>query len=102
MWEKEKLLVMSNLSFSHSVFKRLLLQALKNQGLFGKGLKWTSRIWYQSFTKFWLLKNAEWKTFININLFKTFHIKLETYVVIEVQKTHVVLTHWEKGLFCFV
>ena len=33
------LLVMSNFSFSHSVFKRLLLQTLKNQGLFGKGLK---------------------------------------------------------------
>ena len=29
---------MSNFSFSHSVFKRLLLQTHKNQGLFGKGL----------------------------------------------------------------
>ena len=38
-WEKEKLLVTSNFSFSHSVFKRLDLQAHKNQGLFGKGLK---------------------------------------------------------------
>ena len=38
LWEKEKLLVMSNFSFSHSVFKRLVLQTLKNQGLFGKGL----------------------------------------------------------------
>ena len=38
-WEKEKLLVMSNFSFSHSVFKRLVLQTHKNQGLFGKGLK---------------------------------------------------------------
>ena len=28
---------MSNFSFSHSVFKRLVLQARKNQGLFGKG-----------------------------------------------------------------
>ena len=36
--EKEKLLVTSNFSFSHSVFKRLLLQTRKNQGLFGKGL----------------------------------------------------------------
>ena len=33
----EKLLVMSNFSFSHSVFKRLVLQTRKNQGLFGKG-----------------------------------------------------------------
>ena len=36
--EKEKLLVMINFSFSHSVFKRLVLQTRKNQGLFGKGL----------------------------------------------------------------
>ena len=38
LWEKEKLLVTSNLSFSHSVFRRLVLQTRKNQGLFGKGL----------------------------------------------------------------
>ena len=38
MWEKVKLLVTSNFSFSHSVFKRLVLQTRKNQGLFGKGL----------------------------------------------------------------
>ena len=30
---------MSNFSFSHSVFKRLVMQTYKNQGLFGKGLK---------------------------------------------------------------
>ena len=36
--EKEKLLVTSNFSFSHSVFKRPVLQTCKNQGLFGKGL----------------------------------------------------------------
>ena len=29
---------MSNFSFSDSVFKRLVLQTHKNQGLFGKGL----------------------------------------------------------------
>ena len=38
LWEIEKLLVMSNLSFSHSVFKSLVLQTRKNQGYFGKGL----------------------------------------------------------------
>ena len=38
LWEKEKLLVTSNFSFSYSVFQRLLNQTLKNQGLFGKGL----------------------------------------------------------------
>ena len=37
--EKEKLLVTSNISFSSSVFKRLILQTRKNQSLFGKGLK---------------------------------------------------------------
>ena len=36
--EKEKLLVASNFSFSRSVFKRLVWQTRKNQGLFGKGL----------------------------------------------------------------
>ena len=35
LWEKEKLLVTSNFSFSHGVFKRLVLQTRKNQGLFG-------------------------------------------------------------------
>ena len=65
LWEKEKLLITSDFSFSHSVFKRLVLenivrkeenaassifsfshsvfkrlvlQTRKNQGLFGKGL----------------------------------------------------------------
>ena len=37
--EKEKLLLMSNFSFKHSVFKRLVLQTHKDQGLFGKALK---------------------------------------------------------------
>ena len=39
LWEKEKLLVTSNFSFSHSVFKKHVLETRKNQGLFGKGLK---------------------------------------------------------------
>ena len=39
LWEKEKLLVTSNFSFSHSVFKKVLMQTRKNQGLFGKELK---------------------------------------------------------------
>ena len=39
MWEKEKLLVMSNFFFSHRVFNRLELQTQKNQGLSGEGLK---------------------------------------------------------------
>ena len=39
MWEKEKLLLTSNLSFSHVVFIKLVRQIRKSQGLFGKGLK---------------------------------------------------------------
>ena len=39
MWKKDKVLVTSNFSFSHSVFKRLVLQTLKSQDLFGKGLR---------------------------------------------------------------
>ena len=38
--EKEKLHVTSNFSFPHSVFKTLILQTRKNQGLFGKELNW--------------------------------------------------------------
>ena len=36
LWEKEKLLVSSNFSFSHSVFQIIVLQTCKSQGLFGK------------------------------------------------------------------
>ena len=39
LWEKEKMLLTINFSFSHSVFKRLVLQTCKNQDLFGKGLR---------------------------------------------------------------
>ena len=48
LWEKEKLLVTSNFSFSHSVFKRLTQQtkSCKNQGLFGKGLNNTQEFQY--------------------------------------------------------
>ena len=38
LWEKVKLFIMSNFSFSHSVFKRLVLQICKDTGLFGKRL----------------------------------------------------------------
>ena len=38
MWEKEKLLVTSNFSFSHNVFKRYLLLISQNEYLWSKGL----------------------------------------------------------------
>ena len=50
--KKEKLLVTSNFSFSHSVFKRLVLQTCKNQGLFGKGLIEQKTLWVKE--KMWV------------------------------------------------
>ena len=41
LWEKEKLFVTSNFSFSHCVFIRRVGQTCKNQGLFGKGLTYS-------------------------------------------------------------
>ena len=38
MWEKEKLLITSNFSFSHSVFKRLVSQGRQKVSLYGNGL----------------------------------------------------------------
>ena len=38
-WPIGKFFVASNFSFSHSVFKRLILQTSENQGLFGKEFK---------------------------------------------------------------
>ena len=58
-WEKEKLLVMSNFSFSHGVFKRLVLQTRKTPGLcgkveilFGMGRKYSENTVYQHFLRF--------------------------------------------------
>ena len=39
LWEKEKLLVTSNFSFSHSVFKRLVSQGRQKESLCGNGLR---------------------------------------------------------------
>ena len=39
LWEKEKLLVRSNFSFSHSVFKRLVSQGRQKVSLCGNGLR---------------------------------------------------------------
>ena len=38
LWKKEKLLIITNFPFSHTVFKRLILQTCKTKGLFGKGI----------------------------------------------------------------
>ena len=39
LWEKEKLLITNNFSFSHSVFKRLVSQGHQKVSLCGNGLK---------------------------------------------------------------
>ena len=46
LWEKEKFLVISNFSFSLGVFKSLVQQTSKNQGLFGKEL---NHLWKRTF-----------------------------------------------------
>ena len=38
LWEKEKLLIMSNFSFSHNVLKSCLLLMRQNEYLWSKGL----------------------------------------------------------------
>ena len=43
LWEKKKLLVTSNFSFSYSVFKRLVLQTLKKRQLVWERVKNTSK-----------------------------------------------------------
>ena len=46
LWEKEKLFVVSNFSFSRSVFKRFVMQTRKkNQGVFGTGLNGIRSRW---------------------------------------------------------
>ena len=59
--EKEKLLVTRNFFFSYSVFKRLVLQTRKNQGLFGKGLSFYYTITTPAPTPRPRDENAFWK-----------------------------------------
>ena len=47
LWEKEKLLVSSNFSFSHSVFKRLVSQGRQKVSLCGNGLMYNPKqLWH--------------------------------------------------------
>ena len=59
LWEKEKLLVTSKLCFSQSVFKRLVLQTRKNQGLFGKVLRSQADVWGEIWCWFQELESRE-------------------------------------------
>ena len=54
---KVKLLVTSNFSFSHSVFKRFVLQKRKKKGFFGKGLKGRYKLTLQQTKKKWASRN---------------------------------------------
>ena len=58
---------MSNFSFPHSVFKRLVLQTCKNKGLFGKALKHR------------IVRKRVHLLLDNHKLFRLFGIKLQSY-----------------------
>ena len=81
-WEKEKLLVTSNFSFFHNVFKRLVLQTCKNQGLFGKGLNNVhTHTGYCSITGMFSKSHAAplfWETVTSSNL-TIFHISCNSF-----------------------
>ena len=54
VWEKEKLLVTSNFSFSHNVFKICLVLMCQNEYLWSKGLNITGinlTVYLNSFTR---------------------------------------------------
>ena len=55
---------MSKFSFSHSVFKGLVLQKRKKQGLFGKGLNISSQTAGPVWTK--LGRNVHWEVLFKI------------------------------------
>ena len=55
-WEKEKLLVTSNFSFSHSVFNRLVSQGCQKVSLCGNGLSVELSWLYMSRTSCLILK----------------------------------------------
>ena len=59
LWEKEKLLIMSNFSFSQSVLKTLVLKTRKKQGLFGKGLSLFHTTNFIDLSKFKLFEDTK-------------------------------------------
>ena len=60
MWEKKKLLITSNFSFSHSVFERPALQTHKSKGLLGKGL---ITMKYKPLDNIWKSRKCLWSPF---------------------------------------
>ena len=69
---KGELFVMSNFSFSHSVFKRLVLHTCKNQGLFGKGLKHLNKHEINSLPNNKILDQSNLKDFADNNINVTY------------------------------
>ena len=59
LWVKEKLLVTSNFSFSHSVFKRLVSQGCQKVSLCGNGLNFV--VWQRVKEVWWVFSNKEEK-----------------------------------------
>ena len=80
-WEKEKLLITSNFSFSHSAFKRPLLQTRKNQGLFGKKLMQSCPSW-----KGWFCFFSDQMVCIPSNLYCSVIFTL--YILVKVKTCH--------------
>ena len=56
---------MSNFSFSHCVFKRLVLQTRKNKGCFGKGLR-TFFVFSPRFSEFESNSTSDWLSCISV------------------------------------
>ena len=105
---------MSNFSFSHSVFKRLVLQTHKKQGLFGKGLKMqktlkTLNLWLSSVFPFHerhnhvsILKRRNQKEKEHLELIKTSHhmlLQIEQFMVSVVFNSRIELKHYIPHLF---
>ena len=78
---KVKLLVTSNFSFSHSVFKRFVLQKRKKKGFFGKGLKGRYNLTLQQTKK---MGQSELKAFADDNR----NIAQITISVLDVERKH--------------
>ena len=91
---------MSNFSFSNSVFKRLVLQTCKNQGLFGKGLKVNLFSWiYMSLCSFaciFCVKNLLFTMFKFCVCITHYH----TTTHFDALKIYSCGKHWEKKRNC--
>ena len=97
LWEKEKLLVTSNFSFSHSVFKRLVSQGRQKVSLCGNGLSGICENIY-----WWCSQNENFdfspkETYKKIFcLFHAFNPFPNKHWFLHVCSTNLLKTQWEK------